>query len=146
MAIVYWGRLPNPKQVSCPTRIEITSEDLVHPPSLLSKLSRCVVGLGPTYLSKVIRFACPERAGAIDTRLVRVFGKGDPQCSTDDWLKLKVSYNGRWFISKTQSGWPREYFRWLDLLNEMKDSLNSQGAACPHPDTFISRGLREKGK
>lgn len=144
MAIVYWGRLPNPKQVSCPTRIEITSEDLVDPASLLRKLSRCVVGLGPTYLSKVIRFACPERAGAIDTRLVRVFGKGDPKCATHDWLRLKVSYNGRWFISKT--GWQSEYSRWLGLLNEMKDSLNSQGAVCPHPETFIGHGLREKGK
>lgn len=37
-----------------------------------------VRGFGPTYASKLLRFAVPQVFGAIDIRLVRIFGRGDP--------------------------------------------------------------------
>ena len=33
-----------------------------------------ILGFGPTYSSKLLRFACPEEFGAIDTTVARAFG------------------------------------------------------------------------
>ena len=51
-------------------------------------LQRKIKGLGPTYLSKVLRFALPSEFGAIDTRIVRVVGMGDPTSKQQNWLSI----------------------------------------------------------
>jgi hypothetical protein len=38
-----------------------------------------------------------------------------------------------------------DYFRWLDILEHLKNQLNLKGIQCPHPDSFVMSGLREKG-
>lgn len=83
----------------------------------LTSLQRQVKGLGPTYLSKAIRFSLPEEYGAIDTRIVRVFGQGDRCSRQQDWLELKARNNGYgWYIPKAQPSWPSGYAKWLNIL------------------------------
>lgn len=147
MQIVRWGRLRNPSRVKCPDNIHFTSEELLNPASIYNKLHKEVDGLGPTYISKIIRFACPQIAGAIDTRIVRVFGKGDPASAQYEWLDLKaVNYGYGWYINDNQKKWPDDYFIWLNMLAEISNHLNHNNIHCPHPDSFVESGLREKGK
>ncbi|MDK2986614.1 MAG: hypothetical protein PWQ96_2258 [Clostridia bacterium] len=147
MQIVQWGKLRNPKRVNCPAFINFTNEELSNPARMYSKLCKEINGLGPTYRSKIIRFACPQNAGAIDTRIVRVFGKGDLASVKYDWLDLKVvNYGYGWYINENQKRWPGDYFVWLNILTEIRDQLNNNDVRCSHPDVFVESGLREKGK
>ena len=101
-------------------------------------------GLAVTYLSKVLRFAAPSEFGAIDTRIVRVFGQGDSNSKRHDWLYLKVYKGGRgWYIS--QIAWPRHYSRWIRILRCLAYSLNESNETCPHPQAFLTNGLRKQG-
>lgn len=100
-------------------------------------------GIGPTYLSKVLRFALPQEYGAIDTRCVRVFGRGDPGAHRHDWLALHARNDGYgWYISKTQVHWPNEYEVWINILRHFAAVLPSN---CPHPPAFAQGGLRQQG-
>ena len=107
-----------------------------------------VRGFGPTYCSKILHFAVPQIFGAIDTRLVRVFGRGDTQCGGRyQLLELSVSLSGnRWQISQSQKEWPGEYGTWVHILNHIARSLNSGGIPCPHPPQYLQSGRREEGK
>jgi len=101
-------------------------------------------GLGPTYLSKVMRFAMPERYGAIDSRCVRVFGQGDPSAIQHNWLGLRARDDGYgWYIPKAQSAWPSDYGLWLAILHYLASNLK---ISCPHPHAFIEKRLRRKGR
>lgn len=70
-----------------------------------------ISGLGITYLTKVLRFAAPSEFGAIDSRIVRVFGQGDNNSKQHNWLSLTAcpgEGEQRWAI-REQSTWPKEY-------------------------------------
>jgi hypothetical protein len=116
---------------------------LAHAPlAPLSAISRRVTtGVGPTYISKVLRFSLPQEYGAIDTRCVRVFGHGDPVVHRHDWLKLRVHNSGSgWYIANTN--WPDDYASWVNILRYFASALP---ANCPHPVTFVRSGLRKQG-
>jgi hypothetical protein len=103
-------------------------------------------GLGPTYLSKVLRFALPSEFGAIDTRIVRVVGNGDSNSKEQSWLSLKVRNDGYgWYIPENQSAWPKDYSRWINILRFFAQLLNNSGKLCPHPKDFVINGLRTAG-
>jgi hypothetical protein len=97
-------------------------------------------GIGPTYLTKVLRFGSPIEYGAIDTRCVRVFGEGDPTSQQHRWLRLHVrNYGYGWYIPRTQRDWPTEYGVWVNILRYFSQLLPGD---CPHPTAFKESGLR----
>lgn len=101
-------------------------------------------GVGPTYLTKVLRFGLPEEYGAIDTRCVRVFGCGDAEIRQHNWIELRVRNDGYgWYIPKSQKTWPEEYATWINILRYFASQLS---ANCPHPQPFVRAGLRRAGE
>ena len=159
IVVAEWGKHTKRSQIKClkepalPTD-ELYSSDgsplatLESNPTLPVKVLDCnTTYLGPTYLSKVLRFAMPEQYGAIDTWCVRVFGEGDSKNNKHKWMSLKV--NGvdnpktRPSIPRTKRLWPSEYGKWINILRYFAHNLP---ANCPHPPAFVEKGLREKGK
>lgn len=153
--IARWGKLRNPSKIKgnsfvlpCETFYgpdeSHNPQNSIHSLSPLSILTENITsGIGPTYFSKILRFAAPRFYGAIDTRCVRVFGKGDPACEHHDWLDIYVkNYGYGWFIPEKQKNWPNGYVKWLDILKTICSLLP---ANCPHPSEFVKHGLREKG-
>ena len=67
-----------------------------------------VKGFGPTFSSKLLHFSIPQIFGAIDTRLVRVFGNESEDPDPHHFLNLDVNRpeKGRPAITKTQQNWP----------------------------------------
>lgn len=154
LEIAQWGRLPNTKQISCPDTIKlILYEDNIpvewlkaNPEKAISILKGQIRGFGPTYMSKLLHFAVPQIYGAIDTRLVRTFGKGDRNAQRYPLLDLTAEISGeRWAIPSFQPGWPGEYGTWISILNYIADSLNKKGILCPHPEKYLQYGFREQG-
>ncbi|PIS36326.1 MAG: hypothetical protein COT35_11795 [Nitrospirae bacterium CG08_land_8_20_14_0_20_52_24] len=97
-------------------------------------------GIGPTYLSKILRFGLPQEYGAIDTRCVRVFGEGDTHAHQHDWLSLRArNYGYGWYIPRPQAAWPTAYDTWIDILRFFSSQLPKN---CPHPIKFVEAGLR----
>lgn len=150
--VVAWGRLRNPR-IKGPN-VALAPIDLYdndgtaiassRPLVPLEVLQRRVHGLGPTYLSKVLRFADPEHYGAIDTRCVRVFGCGDPLAKKQDWLTLGAhNYGTGWGISKVGSAWPDGYGLWLAILRHIASTI---AVPCPHPPVFAKESLRRMGQ
>lgn len=155
--IAKWGMLPNPDLIEGSDRVlapntfydnfgslkpQIKSGPIA---PLIDLRKNIFKGIGPTYFSKILRFAAPRVYGAIDTRLVRVFGKGDDSKQLHDWLDLEVNLNDTgtsWFIPKWQEQWPSGYKRWLDILQTFSLMLP---ADCLHLDAFVEHGLRDKG-
>jgi len=116
------------------------------PSFFIRTLQEQIRGLGPTYLSKLLRFALPQEFGAIDTRIVRVVGMGDSQSKLQEWLCLKVRNDGYgWYIPKNQSAWPSEYSKWINILRFCAHFLNNSGKLCPHPEGFLTNDLRKRG-
>lgn len=150
--IAEWGGLPGKERINCPDplKISIYDEDGIpqffiydDPDYAVSIIQEQVKGYGPTYISKLLRFASPESFGAIDTRLVRVFGHGDSSARKIRILNLIADQTGgRWYISKTQEGWPAEYGTWVNSLRYLASALNDLGIKCPHPRGFVETGLR----
>jgi hypothetical protein len=98
-------------------------------------------GVGPTYFSKIMRFGLPQEYGAIDSRLIRVFGQGDS--ATRNWLELSArNYGSGWHIPEIQAGWPTEYGTWINILRYFACALPDN---CPHPEWFVAAGLRKSG-
>jgi hypothetical protein len=151
--IAEWGGLPGKSRIRCldPLKISLYDDDdqpvqYLHdePNHAVSIIQSQVSGYGPTYISKLLRFASPGSFGAIDTRLVRVFGDGDPDVHKIRLLNLTVTQiEGRWAISKTQRGWPTEYGTWVMSLRYLAEELNRTGTYCPHPVQFVATGLRD---
>lgn len=153
VAIAEWGGLPDITRIRCvePLKIALYGNDnrpsgylYNEPDHAVSIIQSQVTGYGPTYISKLLRFASPESFGAIDTRLVRVFGSGDPDVLAIRLLNLSATQiSGRWAINKDQSGWPNEYGTWVKSLRYLVEALNHEGTGCPHPRDFVERGLRD---
>jgi hypothetical protein len=102
--------------------------------------------VGPTYTSKILRFSMPQEFGALDTRITRVFGKGDPDHAYTPLLDLVTEPIGKkWFIQSNQWGWPDEYGTFIFLLRYMASGLNESGICCPHPEVLYKHNLREPG-
>lgn len=150
--IARWGGLPGIERIKALTPIRISlfeggkvarwAQD--NPENAIRILEGQVRGFGPTYTSKLLRFAAPELFGAIDTRIVRVFGAGD---TVPDYLHLldltAAPMDGRWAICR--KNWPGEYSTWINTLTYTASKLNAIGEPCPHPNAFISMGLRKPG-
>lgn len=151
-----WGKLRNPARIKgsdivLPSR---TLHDTNNAPSKTLALSpmepvllleeNIEKGIGPTYVSKVLRFGLPLEYGAIDTRCVRVFGEGDPHSHRHSLLKLKARNDGYgWYISKKQRAWPSAYGIWLNILRYLSQQLPNN---CPHPLAFVHSGLRSNNE
>jgi len=147
--VASWGKLRNFGRIA--------GNDTVLPPNTLhsntefnpigpvvSLEKNIAKGIGPTYLSKVLRFGKPLEYGAIDTRCVRVFGNGDNLAKRHEWIKLRVRNDGYgWYIPKAQAAWPSEYGTWIAILRFFSHILSS---SCPHPQKFVSLGLRTENK
>jgi hypothetical protein len=97
-------------------------------------------------MTKILRFSMPSEFGALDTRITRVFGKGDPLHSYVHFLDLEAEdRSGKWFIKYPQPAWPSEYSTFIFILRVMADHLNRRGLLCPHPDILYNYGLRKRG-
>lgn len=154
MEVACWGGLPNRSRIRCQNgnihlplydgnEISVTiKNDPILAVRLIKNQSS---GIGPTYISKVLRFSAPSLFGAIDSRLVRVFGLGDSRVNKLHILDLTAyqSVSGRWAIGP--DNWPNEYGTWLQILDYMTEKLNNQGIVCPHPQQFNDAGLRHSG-
>ena len=155
VAVAEWANHRNIASIECPDTLRLPvhsaaprapSVAAIHPAALATQLRQATKGLGPTTLSKVLRFADPSQLGAIDTRIVRVVGLGDEGSKREDWLSLRVrNYRSRRYIPASQSAWPRDYSKWTSILRFFAASLNDSGVACPHPDGFVDNGLRVRG-
>lgn len=153
LGIAQWGGLPNFERVRCtkdPLVIplyngdEISTQMKNDPVMAVWILKQQTTGIGPTYISKVLRFAAPAEFGALDSRLVRVFGFGDVRYGSLKFLNLtaRQAHSGRWYIDS--NNWPDEYGTWIEILNYIVEYLNSAGMACPHPKPFVTNELRKK--
>lgn len=110
-----------------------------NPENIAQMLQDSTKQLGPTYVSKVLRFALPVHFGAIDTRCVRMFGED----SDHRWVSLKVvDYGYGPYIETASSRWPRGYGTWINILRYFAHHLPTN---CPHPQNFVDSGLRTKG-
>lgn len=154
MSVAEWGHLRNQERVECREFFWISlydGDDLAEwlktePSSPLEILRENIKGMGPTYFSKILMFSRPQLYGAIDTRLVRVFGNGDIAIKSHSWLSLAVkNYGYGWYIPENQTSWPGEYNTWIEILHHMAHQCNTSGHKCPHPDKYVVLGLREKG-
>ena len=150
--IAKWGKLPNTKQISWqkPSELTLYVNDQpapwlrIEPEKAISKVEGQIRGFGPTYASKLLHFAVPQIFGALDTRLVRTFGKGDTDAQRYPFLNMTVTRSGgRWTILASQPGWADEYGKWIAILNYIAHSLNEKGNRCPHPEKYVSSGLRK---
>jgi hypothetical protein len=151
MEIAKWGKLRNTKGISCTEPLGLMlyvkgqpAPDLLQEPeNAIKKIDILVKGFGPTYSSKLLHFAVPKVFGALDTRLVRIFGNAAPEYHLLDLEAEKCS--GRWLIPQDQKGWPGEFGTWTAILNYLAERLNKTGQICPHPEKFVENHLREKG-
>ena len=113
----------------------------------LRKIRPQVYYVGPTYMTKILRFSLPSEFGALDTRITRVFGLGDPKHSYIHLLDLEAYDTGRkWFIKYPQPAWPDEYSKFIFILRYMVRILNQQEIRCPHPQILYDHGLRTPGR
>ena len=155
--VVAWGGGPSQSRIVGPITV-LRPSDLYDdrrqgppPPGLLLQPLEALLDLryvGPTYASKVLRFAMPEHYGAIDSWCVRVFGQGDPAAKKQDWLQLQASPSNksknRWgILEKKRAGWPHGYGVWLAILRHIASTL---AVPCPHPPIFTKEGLRRMGQ
>jgi len=149
-----WGGLPNPLGIRCQEPLNLALYTGGNPSpwlrdnadNVMRMLESQIRGFGPTYCSKMLRFSVPSVFGAIDTRLVRVFGSGDPGAQEYQLLDLQVTRSDpRWAIPSHQESWPMEYGTWTAILHMIAGTLNDGGIACPHPMTLSSANLREQG-
>lgn len=155
VAVAKWGGLPNVGRIKIhePLRFMIFEGDKVaswvknFPENVIRILEGQIQGFGPTYTSKLLRFASPETFGAIDTRIVRVFGKGAHGKNPNQIIDLNATpIDGRWAILSSQAAWPREYATWIAILAYIGERLNESEICCPHPRIFIDEGLRVEGE
>lgn len=152
--IAEWGNLPDVKKIQSPDpfRIPLYSGNkpaLCHyydPVNAICIIESRVKGFGPTFSSKLLHFSIPQIYGALDTRLVRVFGNDSKDPESYHFLNLKVNRpkKGRPSIPKTQTNWPEEYGTWLGILRYMADHLNTEGIHCPHLEIYYSKNMRER--
>ena len=141
--VACWANFSSYSNIRSPKFIPLTEESSLLP--AIISLEKKVKGLGSTYLSKVVRFSFPHRAGALDSSLVRVFGIGDPAVNQYQWLTLRARKSGPGWSVYRDRMWHGEYEKWLRILAKMATLLNEQAIVCPHPQAFIESGLRTEG-
>lgn len=156
LQIARWGGHPSQAKIACRDRINLPLyingkyADWVEnsPVKGIEYLNPQMRYFGKVYQSKLLRFAMPWEYGAIDKRLCRVFGRGDPASQHTELLSLKVEYDyrkNRWDLKYQQTEWPSEYGTWIHILRMMANELNQPGTSCPHPEVMYAKGLRKKG-
>lgn len=157
-AVAVWGAMRNRDRIvgqpvvmppnTLTVRNGLPQPSIEHSPANPINTLALISGLGPTYQSKVLRFALPSEYGAIDTRVVRVFGQGDPASQQHNWLNLQATlgmHKGRatgWSIPATQRHWPDGFSAWINILRYIAAVIPSN---CPHPQSFVQRRLRQQG-
>lgn len=147
--VAAWGKLRNPARIKGEETVlpagTLRRANALDPTGPLRLLESSVwKGVGPTYMTKILRFGRPREYGAIDTRCVRVFGKGDQLNQQHNWLDLRARNDGYgWYIPKGQSAWPSSYGKWISILRFFSQR---QPAKCPHPPAFVQAGLRVQGE
>jgi hypothetical protein len=102
------------------------------------------IGRGIAIVSKILRFLIPEDFAAIDTKLVKVFGKG----AKNPWLKFHNNKTGT-AINKSPTVWPSEYMIWLKILKYIAVNLEECGIYPTYPkqwESFIKKGFRKPKK
>lgn len=154
LKIARWGAHPMIDKIRCNSRIDLPLFENNKPAAWiqdnpaygLTLLRPQVYYVGPTYMTKILRFSLPSAFGALDTRITRVFGKGDPLHCYLPFLELEAEdHRGKWFIKYPQPGWPSEYSTFSFILRYMVDYLNRTGILCPHPEILYEHGLRRRG-
>lgn len=152
--IARWGGHPMLEKIRCNPIINLSmykgnslaswvKED---PAEGLRKIRPQVSYVGPTYMTKILRFSVPSEFGALDTRITRVFGRGDPKHSYMHLLDLEAQDQGwKWFIKYPQPAWPDEYSKFIFILRYMVQKVNQKGIRCPHPQMLYDHGLRLPG-
>lgn len=89
-----------------------------------------------------MRFAFHNRVRALDSRIVRVFGIGDPTVNQYQWLTIRAQKSGSgWAVNRNRM-WHMEYEKWLQILAKMVSLINDKEVFCPHPQNFLDAGLR----
>jgi len=155
VAVAKWGRLPNIGRIWVKDQIKCSIYEngkiapwiKSEPENAIRILEGQIRGFGPTYNSKVLRFAAPDAFGAIDTWIVRVFGKNGQSSHHCNLLDLHATpIDGRWAILASQIGWPGEYGTWIKVLTYISKKLRDDGILCPHPHQFEDLGLRSDGE
>jgi hypothetical protein len=154
IAVAKWAKHRNIANIQCPDVLSLPLKGtqgerapiiLGGPAGLATQIGQATKWLGPTTISKVLRFAVPKEFGAIDTRIVRVVGQGDKRSKREDWLSLRVAdYGSGPHIPASQSAWPSDYQKWVNILRFFVDLLNGSGVACPHPDGFVVNRVRTR--
>ena len=92
-----------------------------------------------------MRFAFHNRVRALDSRIVRVFGIGDPTVNQYQWLTIRAQKSGSgWAVNRNRM-WHMEYEKWLQILAKMVSLINDKEVFCPHPRKFLDAGLRTEG-
>ena len=154
MKIARWGGHPMLDKIRCNKIVDLSlyegdtlaswvRED---PAEGLRQIRPQVYYVGPTYMTKILRFSLPAEFGALDTRITRVFGLGDPKHSYVHLINLEAKDQGwKWFIKYPQPAWPDEYSTFIFILRYMMQKLNRQGIKCPHPQILYDHGLRTPG-
>ena len=154
MKIARWGAHPMIDKIRCNSRIELPLFENNKPAAWIKDnpaygitlLRPQVYYVGPTYMTKILRFSMPSEFGALDTRITRVFGRGDPLHSYIHFLELEAEdHAGKWFIKYPQPAWPSEYSTFIFILRTMVDYQNRSGIPCPHPEVLYNHGLRRRG-
>ena len=153
--VAEWGGLPNLGRirgnniVAPQNTFNVSSggpiPNLASRPGIPIAIISEVEGIGPTYQSKVLRFALAQEYGAIDTRCVRVFGQGSPATQKHEWLDLVATQGApnRWSIPEVQQNWPAGYSVWINILRYLANNLPKN---CPHTSNFVNGGLRKTGE
>ena len=153
--IARWGAHPMQDKIQCNDQLDLPIYDGDQPASWIREdpakgiriIRPQVRYVGPTYISKILRFSMPQEYGALDTRISRVFGRGDPDHFYMPFLQIEAEKQGpKWFIKYPQPAWPDEYSTFVFILRYMAHSLNESGVKCPHPPLLYDYKLRESGR
>jgi len=143
--VANWGKLSSPSRITSPESISLSKEflhDGIPLLQALTTLEQNIRGLGVTYLSEILRFSFPNQAGALDSRMVQVFGIGDPSVNQYQWLTIRARKSGSgWYVYRNRM-WHMEYEKWLSILSKMVTLINTKEIPCPHPQNFLDVGLR----
>ncbi len=142
------------RRIGCTGRLAVTlyigdapAYWLMHEPGETARaVGEKLPWLGPTDTGRILRFAVPEVFGALDARLVRVFGCGDPAVQRYPLIDLIAErFAGRWDIPAGQPAWPAEFGAWTGVLHAIARALNREEICCPHPAGFVAARLRCRG-
>ena len=146
--IARWESPHTKDRMKCPKvlRLAVIGDDDSEIEKILRILEVTVKGTRMLFLTTIMRFISPSKMGLLDSNLVRVFGVGDSNINSPKWLNLAVrKTEGSWFFAGNWWSWPNEYYRWNLILGFLALLLNEQAIACPHPNGFLEKGLRDKG-